>query len=250
MFEHHYQRSRYELKYLIDEPCARQVRDFVRSHLQRDPHARADMRYSYPIYSLYLDCPNLSMFRATTQGQKNRMKLRVRYYDYKPTSPLFLEIKRRVNEVILKQRAIIKRDALNSLLAGFCPQPEDLCDPTDTDSYGVLREFCNLRNALHAIPRMHIYYEREAWISPQDENVRITFDRAAASSHYEHSLEPRRWHDAQIGSVILELKFDDRFPIWMRNLVRCCDLYRTTMGKYVHCMAQSVPASKPFAFSH
>ena len=38
--------------------------------------------------------------------------------------------------------------------------------------------------------------------------------------------------------VILELKFDDRFPTWMRDLVECCDLHRSSMGKYVHCMNQ------------
>ncbi len=248
MFEHHYQRSRYELKYLIDEPCARQVRDFVRSYLKRDPHAKPQMRYAYPIYSLYLDDPGLMLFRATVQGQKNRIKLRVRYYDHNPSSPLFCEIKRRVNDVILKQRAIIRREALDGLLAGCSPKVEDLCDPDDVDSYSALREFCYLRNTLHATPKMIIYYEREAWIASDDENVRITFDRAAAAAHYAHTLEPQKWDDAKLESVILELKFDDRFPLWMRGLVQSCNLYRTTMGKYVHCMEQIPQPNRPYAY--
>jgi SPX domain protein involved in polyphosphate accumulation len=248
LWDHRHQRSRYELKYLIDEPCARQVRDFVRSHLRRDPHARAAMRYSYPIYSLYLDDPGMGMFRAVLQGQKNRFKLRVRYYDHNGGSPLFCEIKRRVNEVILKRRAIIRRQALPGLLARCCPRPDDLSDPADIESLDVLREFFNLRNALHAEPRIIICYEREAWVSPEDENVRITFDRNAAAAHYAHSLEPQKWQDAKLPSVILELKFDDRFPLWMRELVQSFNLYRTTMGKYVHCVQQVPRAARPYGY--
>src|SRR5206468_4426299 len=110
-------------------------------------------------------------------GQKNRLKLRVRYYDPNGGSPLFCEIKRRVNDVVLKERAVIRRDALPRLLAGGCPQPEDLYDPVDVASADVLREFSRLRNALHAEPKMIIYYEREAWVAPDDDTVRITFDR-------------------------------------------------------------------------
>ena len=238
----HYQRSRYELKYLIDEPCARQVRDFVRSYLKRDPYARPAMKYAYPIYSLYLDGPGLELYRASFQGQKNRMKLRIRYYAYNGNSPLFLEIKRRVNDVVLKRRAVIKRDALNGILAGYSPRLADLYDQADGESYDVLHEFTNLRNAMHAAPKMIIYYEREAWVAPDDDSVRVTFDRQAGGAKYAHTLEPAKFDPARIESVILELKFDDRFPTWMRELARACDLYRTKMGKYVQCVEQ-VPAS-------
>jgi hypothetical protein len=249
-FDHHYQRSRYEMKYLIDEPCARRVRDFVRAYLKRDPHARPQMRYAYPIYSLYLDDAGMGLYRATFQGQKNRFKLRVRYYDPNGQTPLFCEIKRRVDDVVLKQRAVIRREALPRLLAGCAPRPEDLWEWDDAASQDVLREFCNLRNSMHATPKMLVYYEREAWVSPQDDNVRITFDRAAAGSPYEGTLAPEKYRDAKIENVILELKFDDRFPVWMRELAQSCDLYRTKMGKYVQCVEQ-IPRDdlRPYAYA-
>jgi hypothetical protein len=263
-FEHHSQRGRYELKYLIDEPCARRVRDFVRSYLRRDPYARPHMRHAYPIYSLYLDDPGLAMYRASFQGQMNRMKLRIRYYDANGAAggaggsggsggpggpPLFCEIKRRVNDVVLKQRAVIRREALDRVLCGCHPRREDLWDGDDAASQDVLREFCNLRNAMHAEPKMIVYYEREAWVGPEDDNLRVTFDRAAGGAHYERTLAPQRYRPAQIESVILELKFDDRFPTWMRDLAQSCDLYRTKMGKYVQCVEQ-VPRGELREYSY
>jgi hypothetical protein len=78
--------------------------------------------------------------------------------------------------------------------------------------------------------------------------VRITFDRRAAATHDTRSLEPQNWCDVKLEYVILELKFDDRFPLWMRELVRCCNLYRTTMGKYVHCTQQIPRPDRPYAY--
>src|SRR4029450_9264383 len=111
-FEHQVQRCRYELKYVIDEVTAARVRDFARCHLQRDEHSAPEMRYSHPIYSVYVDGPGLCLYRATCQGQLNRYKLRVRYYNENPWSPVFFEIKRRVHEAILKERAIVRRECM------------------------------------------------------------------------------------------------------------------------------------------
>jgi hypothetical protein len=256
--DHRYQRNRYELKYVIDEPCARRVRDFVRCHLRRDEHAIPEMRFSYPIYSIYLDGPGLNLYRQTTQGQKNRFKLRVRYYDHEPAHPVFFEVKRRINEIIIKERAVVRRDALDRLLSGGAPRRDCLVDENDAESYGALQHFCELRSGMLGEPKLIVYYEREAWVLPQDESVRVTFDRECAGARYDGAasalrggvgttLCPDRWVNAQVPGVVLELKFDDRFPVWMRELVRSCDLYRTTMGKYVQCTENMPPAERRFS---
>ena len=53
------------------------------------------------ITSLYLDSSALHLYRQTVQGIKNRFKLRIRFYDDNPGNPAFLEIKRRVTDVII-----------------------------------------------------------------------------------------------------------------------------------------------------
>ena len=117
-FDHQLMRSRYELKYIIDEPTARGVRDFARSYLQRDEHAIPAMKYSYPIYSIYLDSPGWTLYNSTLQGMKNRYKLRIRYYNDNPNSPVFFELKRRVGRR--------KRRELGRQLRGlrFWPGPQ------------------------------------------------------------------------------------------------------------------------------
>jgi hypothetical protein len=250
-FSDHMQRNRYELKYLIDEHCARRVRDFVRVHLRRDRFAQAALGGAYPVYSVYLDSPDLSLFNATLHGHKNRFKLRVRYYDHQADSPVFFEIKRRVNDVILKERAAVRRDAINRLLAGAPASREDLVDPTDHDAFSSLHHFCHLRHLAQAGGRTIVAYTREAWNAADNDDLRVTFDRAVRGAWF-NDREPidralnvgdeRRWiHPPLAGEVVLELKFTGTYPRWMQELVASCDLYRVCMAKYVNCVMAMGP---------
>jgi hypothetical protein len=231
----HFNTNRFELKYLIAERQACGVRDFVRTFLSRDPFARPDMSWSYANYSIYLDGADLPLYSASIQGQRNRFKLRVRYYDDRPNTPVFFEIKKRMNDVILKQRAAVRKDAAVALVCGKWPHAEDLCDPSDIEDLSSLRRFCELRDAIAAEPRLVTYFEREAWVDPHDKQRRVTFDRASKAAPFRGSLFPPAFTVTTFPAVILELKFTDRFPIWMREMVQTFDLHRTSMAKYVHC---------------
>src|SRR5688572_32254621 len=94
------QACRYELKYIIDESQARYLRALIKGYTEPDEHMGdpgSASAWGYPVRSLYLDNPSLELCRQTMQGIKNRYKLRIRFYDEQPTSPVFLEIKQRIN---------------------------------------------------------------------------------------------------------------------------------------------------------
>ncbi|MDB5172086.1 MAG: hypothetical protein JWN51_859 [Phycisphaerales bacterium] len=245
-FIDHMQRNRFECKYIIDERCACGVRDFIRGHLVRDEHARARLAWAYPIYSVYLDSPSLELFNATVCGHKNRFKLRARYYDNKPASPVFFEIKRRMNDVIMKSRAAVRRASVQRLFAGAAPQREDLLDHDDPGAFSVLREFCQLRASLGAAGRTLVTYSREAWNARDNDAVRVTFDRRIAGAWYDNALPShqalavnRPWVYPSIDNghgVVLELKFTGCYPRWMEQLASTFNLYRVCMAKYVSCV--------------
>jgi len=240
---HMLQSSRFELKYIVDERCATGVRDFVRSYLEPDGFADPDQGNSYRISSLYLDNPGLSLYRQTVAGEKNRFKLRIRFYDNDPNGPAFLEIKRRVTDVILKQRAMVTRQGVLDFLGGKGPDESWLMESNGSAKSGAaLQAFSNLSDSLGAGPSIYVSYRREAYVSPGSNSVRVTFDRQLLSGTYEDGAElvlPTRGARPKIGNsdkVILELKFTDRFPEWMRELVHVFDLQRTSVPKYVLCI--------------
>ena len=47
-------------------------------------------------------------------------------------------------------------------------------------------------------------------------------------------FEPR--YQPQLPGVVLELKFCDRFPLWMRDLVQELNLQRIPLAKYSFCV--------------
>jgi SPX domain protein involved in polyphosphate accumulation len=238
------QRSRYELKYLINEELALTVRDFARTYLAPDPFTDETKGFSYPIYSVYLDSARLDLLNATVEGHKNRFKLRARYYDGNPESPIFFEIKRRVNGAILKERAKVRRTEAARLLEGGFPERADLVNEADAHAYAALRRFCELRDKLNAKPRCIVVYNREAWLTPDNNSARLTIDRNLEGGPYEPAMTTERtpeWVRPPIGGVVLELKFTDRFPNWMREMTRLFDLQRCSMAKYVKCVHSMQP---------
>ncbi len=234
------QASRYELKYVIDEARARQIADYVRNHLVPDAYALPERRYSYPVYSLYLDTANLALFRQTVQGIKNRFKLRIRFYNDDPDAPVFLEIKRRITDVIRKQRAAISRVAIQRLLEGAWPSLVDLVSSNGNGKpASALHDFCVTTDAIGARPSIYVSYLREAYVSPDSNRLRVTFDRHIAATRYDPAEGlrcPREGVPTKVEGTVLEVKFTDRFPAWMAEMVQTFSLYRRSVPKYVECM--------------
>jgi hypothetical protein len=236
------QRQRFELKYIIDEATALKVREFVQAYLDVDEYGIGRPGFSYPVHSLYIDSDALKLYWETINGDKNRYKLRLRYYSLDPKVPVFFEIKRRMNNCILKQRGAVKLNAVEPLLTGTPLVQEHMAGQKPKDFMAVQR-FLDLSHTLYAKPRIHIFYMREAYVSPDGE-VRVTLDRDV---YGDENPWPRLKVDlirpvkAFGDKVILELKFTNRFPQWFNHMVRSFHVMQCGAAKYVESMAIAAP---------
>ena len=220
--------SRYECKYLIGERRLPELREFIRPFVRPDEHALGRPDSRYPICSLYLDSRGLALYRQTREGNKNRFKLRIRSYADREEDPVWLEIKRRVNGVILKRRARVGRAAVRRWLRDGCSGPSP---PGGLPA----AEFARLSRDIGALPRVRVRYQREAYQSAGGDPVRLTFDTEVAYSpspgaalEYGSGI----WADTPVGDVILEVKFTDHFPNWIHSLIEAFELDRRSVPKY------------------
>ncbi len=227
------QTQRFELKYLVSEETARKVRQFIRCYLKPDEFAANLPGNAYPVHSLYLDSPDLTTYQAVQTGEKNRFKLRIRYYSDTDQAVHF-EIKRRTNEVISKFRASVHRSCVQAIVAGEPPQLRHLVK-SSPKHFAALQEFCRLMHTLRATPKSHVAYLREAWMSPLNNSLRITFDRdVKCEPEFSTSLK------TALGTavapfddrVVVELKFTDRLPAWCLEMIRALGLRRGGAPKY------------------
>jgi len=230
---------RFELKYIISEIKAAAIETYIRPFLEPDRYSKLQRGGQYPIVSLYLDSPDLRLCRETMTGVKTRFKLRIRSYTDEPDYPRFLEIKRRLNRVILKSRARVADRDVPTLLAGRSLPPQGY-----TTDEAALSQFQLYVAGIHAGPVILIRYMRQAFENTSENRVRVTFDRELC---YKVTDEPQvrlggaGWHpsDVTMGYSILEIKFTGTYPAWLTRLVEDLDLEVTPISKYATSIEQA-----------
>ena len=241
MSQDNMQMQRWELKYIIPEAVALALREFVSSYLEIDEYGAGRPNLSYSIHNLYLDSDDLQIYWGTINGNKNRFKLRLRFYadNQNPEAPVFFEIKRRMNDAILKQRCGVRRPAVQAVLAGQLPEASELVSQ-DARQLAAVQRFVELSSDLRAYPVAHVSYDREAWISPHDYSVRVTFDRnVLISPEFTARFTSQMDDPTEVFGplVILELKFTGRFPDWFADMVRVFGLRQGSASKYADGIA-------------
>jgi SPX domain protein involved in polyphosphate accumulation len=232
--DHRLQEQRFELKYLVNEAVTPRMRDFLSSHLELDDYAAGRADWSYPVHSLYLDSDDLKTHHAYVNGTKDRFRLRLRYYDDQPDTPVFFEVKARVDNCILKRRCPVRRETVPSVVAGHLPAPEQLLSG-EPRHWAALQRFNLLLHQLQACPKAHTSYRREAWVRPNDNSVRITFDRdIRIEPHFKAKPVVAMTRPARLFPefVVLEIKFTTRFPNWLKEMVRHFNLTQSASAKY------------------
>ena len=263
------QAGRYELKYVIDEERAIAVADYCRAFLRPSVHNGEERpTRGHPVMSIYMDSPDFIFFRQAYFGHLNRIKLRIRCYDDHWERPAFFEIKRRVMDVICKDRAMLSREAVEFFLNSGWPNPATWPDPSrmvhGKRRLDVYYKFWSLCNAVKAQPMIYTSYLREIYEGENDEELRVTFDRHVSATPVqglglpsfvqgmgyeghgmgkftapERAIPPRpdRWpYYLPFDGVVLELKYEERPPRWMYDMVRYFNLQRRFMCKYAACI--------------
>lgn len=230
-------RCRYELKYRIPETKARAIASYIRSYIPVDRYSQDAPDLQYFISSLYFDSKNLHLCKETINKKANRFKLRIRCYDDNPETPCFVEIKRRVNNVILKDRTRLSKDDLTRVV-------EEMYVPASLykQDKKTLQQFQFYLRVLNARPIHLVRYKRQAFEGTSSNRVRVTFDRDLCFKRVvrpELTVNGNHWHTVPMDFVILEIKFTDRYPLWLSDLVKIFDLKQTAMSKYASSVKQS-----------
>lgn len=226
-------RLRHELKYLVSEAQAVALAEHARAFLRPDRHAPNGR---YVLSSLYFDNANLRLCRESLEGVKNRYKLRIRCYSDDPEAPCFLEIKRRINQMIAKSRCRVPRSVVAPLLLERV-SPARVGLRCDDPALGQFLFYCR---QIDARPAVRVRYGRQSFESA-DGDLRMTFDRQLATvvtPTAELGLNGAGWEAVRRQPVVFELKFTNGYPGWVAQMVRAFGLTATSMSKYARSVTQ------------
>lgn len=233
---------RYELKYLISESQAELVRASIAPFCALDRFSAQNPDRQYFIDSLYLDSPHLDFHRAKKERAYRRLKMRVRTYGEQADGPVFLEIKRKEGEVVLKARSRVANKQW-SQRAQALPSNTANDGDTEPETAAAERDFQMLLHRHNARPTLLVRYQREAYVSQVDSYARVTMDRRLQYqpiASWSLLGNTRQWsaaddvtamHGLNQG-LVLELKAEVAVPSWMLSLVRRLRVPRSGFSKY------------------
>lgn len=229
--------ARFELKYAIRPDQLDEIRAALRLRCVPDGYTPPEKRGWASVDSLYFDTPDWRIFQAAENGQLIRHKLRVRTYPDHPGSVVKIEVKRRLADQQTKTSTVVPGANWPQWLA---PGADLAALPTGARA--SLDEFLTLQRSTGALPRVLVRYQRQAFKSIVDDYVRITFDRGMCFQNQErYSLDanPFRWTPVddelslgQRGQLLMEVKFKQRPPVWIADLVVRLGLQRRGFSKY------------------
>ncbi len=228
--------KRREYKFLIHKEKLPAFRKVIAPYLELDKFSAQKSDHRYTVRSIYYDTHNLGFYREKIEGIKIRKKIRVRGYDQQNDHEyLFLEIKRKENDRIFKNRSRVKfkdRDSLQDI-SDRANSKKDTSNKED-----AARFFYNVaRFNLH--PTVLVTYDREAYFCRFRSGLRVTIDqelRSKAMPAFSDLFEDDALNYVMPNHAILEVKFYRGLPSWLQKVITQFDLSRQAISKYTTCI--------------
>lgn len=234
---------RYEYKYYVPDNKIDLLRSMVSSFMVLDDYAASQPHNQYTVRSIYFDTPDFECYNTKIDGLKHRNKVRLRGYNLEgPENTVFLEIKRKYEGPILKNRAALKFKHVKEIFQSQSPDyflKQYIQKPEAIKS--AKRFFYHLHSRKMR-PVVDVIYEREPYLSKVNNpinNLRITFDKNLRGTPFPsidglYSEENVRY--AKKGFFILEVKFNNHYPTWMTPIISMLNLTKESASKYCICM--------------
>jgi hypothetical protein len=237
--------NRFELKYLLSLQQAERFKATLQAYVVPDEHGYNNGHYT--LSSLYYDSPDLRCYRENDDGLKFRRKLRIRRYEtgevFTDESPVFLEIKQRYDRVTQKRRTVLPyREALRLCNDRQIPDHESGDRALIEEIYAFLWQY-NLR------PVSVVRYDRQAFIGTEyDMGLRVTFDTSLSFQAQQLRLheQPSGLPLLPASVTVVEIKVNERIPIWLTEMIAAHNLQRVGISKYCRSIeaAGSIPATQ------
>lgn len=218
---------RHEYKYLIDAMQQKLLQIYAAGTLNPDSHA--DEEGEYLIRSLYFDGPDDHCFYENENGFDPREKYRIRFYNG-DKSRIVLECKAKMRTMTHKTGCLITRRQCEDFMEGRIPEVLSAVSEGQAAMFNQMR-IQNLR------PVVIVQYRRKPYICRAG-NVRVTFDESIASSNEIDGFLREDIFLRQVlpkGQSILEVKWDEFLPGYIKEQLELDSLQWTSFSKYYLC---------------
>lgn len=220
-----FQKYRHELKYLCSNQNIAILEARLKMILKADKFSFDGRKYT--VISLYFDDYQDSCLNSNYIGISARFKYRIRIYNY-DLSTINLEKKVKLNNLSYKKKATLSLYHLERVLEN---DTASLLRETENP---LVTEFCMMMQSRRFTPKAIVQYERIAFVEPAS-NTRVTLDvNIMASQDFKNFDQKEKlfFPVLENGLQVLEVKYDDLLPEYIRRTVQMKTLNQSTISKY------------------
>ena len=213
--------ERRELKYRITDAQRAALEAAFGARMVPDEHGEST------ICNIYYDTADYRLIRASLEKPAYKEKLRLRDYgSSQEGDPVFVELKKKYKGIVYKRRITLPEDAAGEFIAGRAPLGE----------HGQIGREIEYFTAFYAplLPAVHLSYERSAWFSREDRDLRITFDKNIRFRQEDVSLTLPAGGRRILpeGESLMEIKAAAALPLWLVSELDTLGIYQSTFSKY------------------
>lgn len=213
--------ERRELKYRITDTQREALEAAFSARMIPDEHGEST------ICNIYYDTPDYRLIRASLEKPAYKEKLRLRSYGAAaPGSEVFLELKKKYKGIVYKRRISLPEDAAGEFIAGRAPLGE----------HGQIGREIEYFTAFYTplLPAVHLSYERSAWFSREDRDLRVTFDKNIRFRQEDVSLTLPAGGRRILpeGESLMEIKAAAALPLWLVSELDALGIFQSTFSKY------------------
>ena len=212
--------NRTEVKYILSPEQISFLLSSLKGHMELDQYGLTT------IMSLYYDTPDYRLIRTSIEKPAFKEKIRLRSYGVAtPTSPVYLELKRKCEGIVYKRRAPTSIDACNRFIQG----EGDICaDGQIAKEISYFRDFYGT-----LVPSTMIIYDREAYFEPGgDLRLTIDYNPRYRKDNLDLTAPPIGKSLLPEGYAILEVKIQDACPLWLSHILDEGKIYKASFSKY------------------
>lgn len=192
------------------------------------PHTQMDCYGEHTISNIYLDNDDYESIGKSMDKPLYKEKVRLRSYETPQAASLvYLEIKKKFSGVVYKRRVQLSLEKANGyLFSGMVP---DIVDQT-------LREIVWVRESMALVPKVFIAYDRIAFHSLDETEVRLTLDANLRWRDDNVGLENgHHGYPCAEGVYVLEVKVGSAMPLWLSEILDAYKIYPQSFSKYSQC---------------
>lgn len=214
---------RKELKYLIKKSDRVILEERLKTIVKLDKNTSEN---SYKILSLYFDDYKETCYNQVLNGISERWKWRIRYYNF-DTSYICLEKKYKIDGLNKKYKIRLTKEQVEDILFS-----RNIIIKKGNPK--LLNEFYLNIHKYRLMPKVITVYDRMPY-TYEAGNVRITIDYNLSSSNDFNNFFNKNIKLIPMleqNNAILEVKYDDFMPDYIRFKLELNNLTRTPYSKY------------------